>query len=84
MTSDSNLTVSIFLNNQSSMTRPTLIDFNPDEYNQGLRYYPFMVNLDRCNGTCNGLDDLSDKICVQYKTEDLDLTAFDMATRIKK
>ena len=84
MTKDSNLTVSIFLNNQSSMTRPTLIDFNPDEYNQGLRYYPFMVNLDRCNGTCNGLDDLSDKICVQYKTEDLDLTAFDMATRIKK
>ena len=84
MTKDSNLTVSIFLNNQSSMTRPTLIDFNPDEYNQGLRYYPFMVNLDRCNGTCNGLDDLSDKKCVQYKTEDLDLTAFDMATRIKK
>ena len=84
MTKDSNLTVSIFLNNQSSITRPTLIDINPDEHNQGLRYYPFMVNLDRCNGTCNGLDDLSDKICVQYKTEDLDLTAFDMTTRIKK
>ena len=84
MTKDSNLTVSIFLNNQSSTTRATLIDFNPDEFNQGLRYYPFMVNLDRSNGTCNGLDDLSDKICVQYKTEDLDLTAFDMTTRIKK
>ena len=31
------------------MTRPTLIDLNPDENNQGLRYYPFMVNLDKCN-----------------------------------
>ena len=31
------------------MTRPTLIDLNPDENNQGLHYYPFMVNLDKCN-----------------------------------
>ena len=31
------------------MARPTLIDLNPDEYNQGLRCYPFMVNLDMCN-----------------------------------
>ena len=30
------------------MTRPTLIDLNPDKYNQELRCYPFMVKLDRC------------------------------------
>ena len=41
----------IFPNNQPGMTRPTLIDLNPDEYNQGLCYYPFVVNLDRCNGS---------------------------------
>ena len=45
------------------MTRPTLIDLNPDEYNHGLYYDPFMFNLDRCNGSCNTLDDLS------YQTE---------------
>ena len=28
------------------MTRPTFIDLNPNEYNQGMRYCPFMVNLD--------------------------------------
>ena len=28
----------ISLNNQPSMTPPTIIDLNPDEYNQGLRY----------------------------------------------
>ena len=39
----------ILINNQQCMTRPTLINFNPDENNQGLRYYPFMVNLDKCN-----------------------------------
>ena len=35
--------------NQPCMTRSTFFDFNPDEYNQGLHYYPFMVNLDGSN-----------------------------------
>ena len=35
------------------MTRPTLIDSNPDEYKQEFRCYPFMVNLNKCNGSCN-------------------------------
>ena len=56
------------------MTRPTLIKLNLDEYNQELRYYPFMVNLDKFNGRCNTLDDLSSRICVPNKTEDVNLT----------
>ena len=43
--------------------RPTLIGLNSDEHNQGFRCYPFKVNLDRCNGSCNTLDDPSDRIC---------------------
>ena len=31
-------------------TQPTLINLHPKEYTQGLRYYPFVVNLDRCFG----------------------------------
>ena len=53
-----------------SVISHTLIDLNPDKYNQGLHYYPFMVNLDRCNGCFNTLDDSSNKICVLSKTED--------------
>ena len=45
----SSLAICISLNNQLCMARPTLIDLNPDKYNQGLRCYPFMVNLDMCN-----------------------------------
>ena len=41
------------------MTRPSLIDLNPAKYNQGLHYYSLMVNLDRCKGSYNTLDDLS-------------------------
>ena len=37
-----------------SLATPTLIDSNSTE----LHYYPFMVTLDRRNGSCNTLDDL--------------------------
>ena len=46
MVSVSRNTKCISLDNQPCMTRPTLINLNPDKHNQGLRYYPFMVNLD--------------------------------------
>ena len=40
---------------------------------QGLCYYPFTVHLDICVGRCNTLNDLSSKVCVANKTEDLHL-----------
>ena len=33
------------------MVRPTPIDLNPIE----LKYYPFMIILDKCHGSCNVL-----------------------------
>ena len=51
-----NFTTLISLSNQPWMTKPTLNNLNPYEYNQGLYYYPFMVNLDRSNRSCNNLN----------------------------
>ena len=34
------------LNNQPSTTRSILADLNPDEYNERLDHFPFMVSLD--------------------------------------
>ena len=64
MANVSNSTTCLSLNNHQYMTRPNLIHLNPDEYNQELRYYPFMVNLDRCNGSCGTADDISGRIFV--------------------
>ena len=33
------------------MVRPNLIDLNPIE----LKYYPFMISLGKCNGSCKVL-----------------------------
>ena len=55
------------------MVRPTLIDLNTVE----LKYYPFMIILNKCNGRCNVL---SPKICVPKETKDINVKAFNMIT----
>ena len=66
------------------MARPISIDVNPDEYNQGLSYYPFMAKLDRCNGSFNTLNNSFGTICVANKIEDIDLNVFDLPKRINE
>ena len=51
---------------------------------QEFHYYPFAVKLDRCVGSCNILNDLSNKVCVPNKTEGLSLSVFDMITGINE
>ena len=61
-----------FLNNESCLVGPTLIDLVPNQ----LHYYTFMFSLDRSNGNCDTLDDPSGKICVLNKKEDVNLNVF--------
>ena len=41
----------LFLNEQQYMVRPTIFDMNPVE----LKYYSFMISLNKCTGGCNVL-----------------------------
>ena len=59
--SASNHTKYVSLSNQKCMTQPTLIDLHPNECSQEFHYYTFAVKLDRCVGSCNTLNDLSNK-----------------------
>ena len=65
----------ISFNNQCK-TQPTLINLHPNECIEGLHYYPFAVNLDRCMGSFNTLNDLFNKVCVPNKIEDISLSVF--------
>ena len=71
-------------NNQKWEIQPTLINLHPNEYNQEFYYYPFPVKLDRCVGSCNNVNDLSNKVCVPNKTEDLNLRVFNIITEINE
>ena len=50
----------VSVNNEQLMIRPTFLDINSIELN----YYTFIIILDKCNASCNVVDDLSTKICV--------------------
>ena len=43
-----------------------------------------MFKLDRCVGSCNITNDLSNKACIPNKTEDLNLSVFNMITGINE
>ena len=49
---------------------------------QRLRYYPFPFNLNRCVGSCNTLNDESNRIRVPNQTESLNLYIFKMIREI--
>ena len=76
----SNHTKCVSLSNQKFEIQPTLINLHPNEYSQELHYYPFAVKLDKCVGSCNSLIDLSNKVCVPNKKEDLHILVFNMIT----
>ena len=79
-----NNTKCVSLSNQKCMIQPTLINLHPNEYSQEFHYYPFAVKLDRYVGCCKTLNDLSNKVCVPNKTEDLNLSMFNMITGINE
>ena len=67
---------------QSKMIQPTFINLHPNEYSHDFHYYPFVVKLDRCSGSCSTMNDLSNKACASNKKEDLNLSIFNMISGI--
>ena len=70
----------ISLNNQPCMTRPTLIDINPDEYNQGFSYHPStVIETDLIEAVILLMIHL-----VEYMFQTKHLGVFNMVTAINK
>ena len=61
------------LNDERCMVRPALIGLNPLE----LKYFPFLMSLDKCNGSCNVF---SPKTCVLMKAKDINVKVFNIIT----
>ena len=80
----SNHTKCVSLSNQKSKIQLNLINLHPNEYSQEFHYYPFSVKLNKCVGSCNTLNDLSNNVCVPNKKEDLKLSLFNMFTGINE
>ena len=70
----SNHTKSVSLSNQKCMIQMNAV--------KNFTTINFWLKLDRCAGSCNTINDLSNKACVPNKTEDLILSVFNMITGI--
>ena len=66
------------------MIQPTLINLHSNEYSKKFHYYSSAVKLDRCVGSYNTLNDLCNKLCVLNKTEDLNLSMFNIIAGINE
>ena len=79
-----NHTKCISLINQKCQSQPTLINFHPNQYSQKFHCYPFAVKWNGCVGSCNNRNNLPNKACVANKTEDINLTVFNMIRDINE
>ena len=78
----SNHTKWVSLSNQKCEIQPTYINLHPYEHNQEFQNHQFAVKVDRCAGSCNTINHLSNKVYVPNKAEDLNLSLFNLITRI--
>ena len=51
------------------MIQPTLINLHPSEHSQEFHYYPFLLKLDGCVGSCNTLNYLSKRVQHDYRNK---------------
>ena len=52
--------------------------------NEWFHYYQFAIKLNRCVGSCNTINDVSNKVWIPNKTEDLNPRAFNLITGINE
>ena len=69
---------------QKLIVQPTLLNLHNNEYIQEFHYHMFAVELNTCLESCNTLNDLSNKVCIPNKTEDLNLSVFNLVTGINE
>ena len=74
----------VSLSNQKCEIQPVFINLHSNEYSQQFHYYPFTIELDKWVGSCDALNELSNKVCVPNKTENSNLNVFNMITGINE
>ena len=68
----------VSLNNEKCMTIAALIDLNTFKFN----YYLFMIILDKCNRSCNTVDDLFLKMYFLSERKGVNVKVFNMTARL--
>ena len=66
--------------NQKCMSRPKIIEANPDEP----VFYPLSIKVNKCSGDCNNINDPGAKLCVPDIVKDMNIKVFNLLARINE
>ena len=67
----------ISIANKECKVRPEIVNVNNNEP----VFYPFSIKTNKCNGSCNNINDTDAKICVPDAVKDLNLIVFNLMSR---
>ena len=60
--------------NQKRMSRPKIIDVNANEP----VFYPYSIKINKCNGSCNNINDPYAKFCVPDIIKNMNVKVFSL------
>ena len=66
--------------NQKCMSRPKIIDLNKDE----AVFYLLSINVNKCSGDCNNINDPMAILCVPDVVKDINIKVFNLLARINE
>ena len=60
------------MNNQEYKTRPVTVNISSDE----ILFYPYGILLNKCSGSCNGINNFYTKLCVPDVVKNRNIKVF--------
>ena len=66
--------------NQKCMSRPKIIETNPDEP----VFFPYSIKINKCSGSCNNPKDLFARLCVPDVVKNINAKVYNLITRINE
>ena len=70
----------VSMNNQEFKARAKTIDVNSNES----VFHPFSINVNKCSGSCNLINDLYAKLCVPDVIKNMNIKVFNLMSRINE
>ena len=64
--------------NQKCMSRPKILDINPNEP----AFYPYSIKVNKCSGSCNTINNPFAKLCAPDTTKNINVKVFNLTARI--
>ena len=68
------------MNNQKCISRPKIMDLNPNE----LVFFPYSIKINKCSGSCNNINSPFTKLCVPDIIKNINVKVFNLMSRINE